>query len=118
AVIQAFQEVSSSLAALEKLAGSEVEQTRSVKALEKSVQISNDRYLCGLASYYEILESLQRLYPAQYAEAQIRLNRLLAYVQLYRALGGGWTLKTPQQPPPPTTAANPPACAADADKKC
>ena len=104
AVIQAFQEVSTSLVALEKLAGSEVEQSRSVKALEKSVQISNDRYLYGLASYYEILESLQRLYPAQYAEAQIRLNRLLAYVQLYRSLGGGWNLENPQTPPATTAA--------------
>jgi multidrug efflux system outer membrane protein len=104
-VIQAFQEVSTSLAALEKLAGAETEQVRSVKALEKSVQISNDRYLYGLSSYFEILESLQRLYPAQYTRAQIRLNRLLAYVQLYKALGGGWNLENPQQPPTPTTAA-------------
>jgi multidrug efflux system outer membrane protein len=117
AVIQAFQEVSTSLAALEKLAGSEVEQARGVKALEKSVQISNDRYLYGLSSYFEILEAQQRLYPAQYTEAQIRLNRLLAYVQLYKALGGGWNLENPQQPPATTAAADRPACA-DADKKC
>ena len=118
AVIQAFQEVSSSLVALEKLAGSEVEQARSVKALEKSVQISNDRYLYGLASYYEILESLQRLYPAQYAEAQIHLNRLLAYVQLYRALGGGWNLENPQQPPSATTAAEERSACAVTQKQC
>jgi multidrug efflux system outer membrane protein len=99
AVIQAFQEVSTSLAALEKLAGAETDQARSVRALEKSVQISNDRYLYGLSSYFEILESQQRLYPAQYTQAQIRLNRLLAYVQLYKALGGGWNLKVPQEPP-------------------
>jgi multidrug efflux system outer membrane protein len=103
AVIQAFQEVSTSLAALEKLAGAETDQARSVRALEKSVQISNDRYLYGLSSYFEILEAQQRLYPAQYTQAQIRLNRLLAYVQLYKALGGGWNLKDPQEPP--TTAA-------------
>ncbi len=103
AVIQAFQEVSTSLAALEKLAGAETDQARSVKALEKSVQISNDRYLYGLSSYFEILDAQQRLYPAQYTQAQIRLNRLLAYVQLYKALGGGWNLKDPQEPP--TTAA-------------
>ncbi len=99
AVIQAFQEVSTSLAALEKLAGAETDQARSVRALEKSVQISNDRYLYGLSSYFEILEAQQRLYPAQYTQAQIRLNRLLAYVQLYKALGGGWNLKDPQEPP-------------------
>jgi outer membrane protein, multidrug efflux system len=98
-VIQAFQEVSTSLAALDKLAGAETEQARSVKALEKSVQISNDRYLYGLSSYFEILEAQQRLYPAQYTQAQIRLNRLLAYVQLYKSLGGGWNLKDPQEPP-------------------
>ena len=101
-VIQAFQEVSTSLAALEKLAGSETEQARSVKALEKSVQISNDRYLYGLSSYLEILDAQQRLYPAQYVQAQIRLGRLLAYVQLYKALGGGWNLENP--PAPPTAA--------------
>jgi multidrug efflux system outer membrane protein len=99
AVIQAFQEVSTSLAALEKLAGAEADQARSVKALEKSVQISNDRYLYGLSSYFEILEAQQRLYPAQYTQAQIRLGRLLAYVQLYKALGGGWNLKEPQARP-------------------
>jgi len=118
AVIQAFQEVSTSLAALEKLAGSEVEQARSVKALEKSVQIANDRYLYGLASYYEILDSLQRLYPAQYAEAQIHLNRLLAYVQLYRALGGGWNLANPQQSPSATTAAEERSACAVSEKQC
>jgi multidrug efflux system outer membrane protein len=115
AVIQAFQEVSSSLAALDKLAGSETEQIRSVKALAKSVEVSNDRYLYGLASYYEVLEAQQRLYPAQNAQAQIRLGRLLAYVQLYKALGGGWNLKDPQVPPPTAAAQEPAACV---DKKC
>ena len=117
-VIQAFQEVSTSLAALEKLAGSEVDQARSVKALEKSVQISNDRYLYGLASYYEILEALQRLYPAQYAQAQIRLNRLLAYVQLYKALGGGWNLENPQAPPTAAKTAAGEDAAACKEKQC
>jgi multidrug efflux system outer membrane protein len=114
-VIQAFQEVSTSLAALDKLASSETEQIRSVKALEKSVQVSNDRYLYGLASYYEVLEAQQRLYPAQNAQAQIRLGRLLAYVQLYKALGGGWNLKDPQVPPSTAAAQEPAACA---EKKC
>jgi multidrug efflux system outer membrane protein len=114
-VIQAFQEVSSSLAALDKLAGAEDEQIRSVKALDKSVQISTDRYLYGLSSYYEVLEALQRLYPAQNAQAQLRLGRLLAYVSLYKALGGGWNLKDPQVPPSTAEATPPASCA---EKKC
>jgi multidrug efflux system outer membrane protein len=98
-VIQAFQEVSTSLSALDKLAGAEAEQVRSVKALEKAVQISNDRYLYGLSSYFEVLETQQRLYPAQFVQAQIRLGRLIAFVHLYKALGGGWNLADPQSPP-------------------
>jgi outer membrane protein TolC len=31
-----------------------------------------------------------RIYPAQIALVQTQLNELLALVQLYRALGGGW----------------------------
>ena len=115
AVIQAFQEVSSSLAALDKLAGSEEEQIRAVRALEKSVQISTDRYFYGLSSYYEVLEAQQRLYPAQNGQAQLRLGRLLAYVQLYKALGGGWNLKDPQVPPSTAAAQEPAACP---EKKC
>jgi outer membrane protein, multidrug efflux system len=99
AIIQAFQEVSTSLAALNKLADAEVDQVRSVKALEKAVDIATDRYLYGLASYSEVLETQQRLYPAQFAQAQIRLGRLLAYVKLYKSLGGGWNLSDPQSPP-------------------
>jgi len=109
-VIQAFQEVSTSLAALEKLAGAESDQARSVKALAKSVEISNDRYLYGLASYFEILDAQQRLYPAQYTQAQIRLGRLVAYVQLYKALGGGWNLRDPQEPAPTAAAAGSVPC--------
>jgi hypothetical protein len=38
---------------------------------------------------------------AQNAQATARLNRLLAYVQLYKALGGGWNVKDPQMLPGP-----------------
>jgi multidrug efflux system outer membrane protein len=51
-----------------------------------------DRYRQGLASYFEVLEAQQQLYPAQNTLAQIRRNRLLAHVRLYKALGGGWNL--------------------------
>jgi outer membrane protein, multidrug efflux system len=94
-VIKAFQEVSSNLVALDRLAGAEAELTRAVAALEKSVGHALDRYLYGLSSYFEVLEAQERLFPAQNAQASVRLNRLLAYVQLYKALGGGWNTTDP-----------------------
>jgi len=54
-----------------------------------------------------VLEAQQQLYPAQYQQVQIRLNRLLAYVQLYKALGGGWNLEDPQAPPAAMKSAGP-----------
>jgi multidrug efflux system outer membrane protein len=101
-VIRAFQEVASNLVALDQLASAEAQLARSVKALEKSVELARVRYLYGLSSYFEVLDAEERLYPAQNAQAAVRLNRLLAYVGLYKTLGGGWNVKDP--PAPETTA--------------
>ena len=113
AVITAFQEVSSNLAALEDLSGAEVEQAKSVRALEKAVGHANDRFFYGLASYFEVLEAMQRLYPSQNAQAQIRLKHLIAYVQLYKALGGGWNVADPQSLPPGQSQPGRSACATE-----
>ena len=96
AVLTALREVSDSLTALGKLSDAETGQDRSVKALANAVEYATDRYRFGLASYFEVLEAQQQLYPAQNTLAQIRRDRLLAHVRLYRALGGGWAL-TDQQ---------------------
>ena len=95
-VLTALQEVSSALSTLAKLAEAETGQDWSVKGLEAAVSHAMDRYLYGLASYFEVLDAQQRLYPAQNLLAEIRRNRLLAYVQLYKALGGGWNLTDAQ----------------------
>jgi multidrug efflux system outer membrane protein len=92
AVLIALREVSDALTALQKLGEAETGQDIAVKGLEEAVEHADARYRQGLASYYEVLEAQQQLYPAQNAFAQIRKNRLLAYAQLYKALGGGWTL--------------------------
>jgi multidrug efflux system outer membrane protein len=92
AVLGALREVSDALTALAKLNEAETAQNMAVNALGEAVEHATDRYRQGLASYYEVLEAQQQLYPAQNTLAQIRRNRLLAYVQLYKTLGGGWTL--------------------------
>ena len=90
---KAFQDVSSNLVALDQYAGAEADLTRAVTALEKAVELALIRYLYGLSSYLEVLNAEERLFPAQNAQAAARLSRLLAYVQLYKTLGGGWNAK-------------------------
>jgi multidrug efflux system outer membrane protein len=48
------------------------------------------RYKGGLDSYLQVLDSERNLFQGQLALAQLRLGEVLSYVQLYRALGGGW----------------------------
>ncbi len=96
AVLTALREVSDTLTALDKLSEAETGQDRAVKALGEAVEHATDRYRHGLASYYEVLEAQQQLYPAQNTLAQVRRDRLLTHVRLYRALGGGWSLTDAQ----------------------
>jgi multidrug efflux system outer membrane protein len=96
AVLTALREVSDALTALGKLSEAEAGQDMAVKALEEAVEHATKRYRQGLASYYEVLEAQQQLYPAQNALALIHRDRLLAHVRLYKALGGGWNLADAQ----------------------
>ena len=98
AVLTALREVSDALTALAKLTDAEAGQDTAVRALADAVDHATDRYRQGLASYYEVLEAQQQLYPAQITLAQIRQDRLLSYVRLYKALGGGWNLSDAQWP--------------------
>jgi outer membrane protein, multidrug efflux system len=92
AVTNAFGEVSTALAAYQKLASAEQEQARSVAAYQEAVQLANIRYRAGLSSYVEVLDAEQQLFPAENTLAQTQLARLDAFVALYRSLGGGWSL--------------------------
>ena len=84
------------LTALAKLTDAEAGQDTAVRALAEAVDHATDRYRQGLASYYEVLEAQQQVYPAQTTLAQIRQDRLLTHVRLYKALGGGWSLSDAQ----------------------
>lgn len=89
--LNAFQEVSNALITREKLDGVREQQARAVKAYVEAVDVSLKRYTAGKASYYEVLQNQQQVYPAERSLAQTQLNQVLTVVQLYKALGGGWS---------------------------
>jgi len=91
-VTQAFGEVSTALSAHEKLAFSVTQQIRSVAAYREAVRLANLRYDQGLSSYFEVVDAMLELYPAEQFLVQFDLQRKIALVQLYKALGGGWKL--------------------------
>lgn len=101
-VITALREVSNALINQQKLAEVRKEQERAVAALQESVRLSTLRYSGGFAGYFEVIESQQQLFPAENALAQTRRDQLIAVVQLYKALGGGWAAYA-EQPQLPVT---------------
>lgn len=91
-VIVAFREVSDALIAQSTLVDQRVALEGQVTALREAVDLSLLRYTAGRASYFEVLEAEQLLFPAEDALAQTQRDQLLVVVNLYKALGGGWNL--------------------------
>ncbi|HXQ80750.1 MAG TPA: efflux transporter outer membrane subunit [Opitutaceae bacterium] len=91
--LNAFADAANALATRQRLAEVREQQQRAVSAYEDAVKISTQRYSAGKASYYEVLEAQQLLFPAEVALAQTKRDQFVAIVQLYRALGGGWSLR-------------------------
>jgi len=48
-----------------------------------------------------VIEAQQQLFPAELTLAQVQRDQLIAVVELYKALGGGWSgyAETPTPPP-------------------
>ncbi len=91
--LTAFREVSDALIARSRFEEGRGEQAEAVAAGREAVETAMLRYHEGKASYYEVLEAQQQLYPAENALSRVEVARRLAVVQLYKALGGGWALK-------------------------
>jgi multidrug efflux system outer membrane protein len=89
-ILNAFREVSDALTLRVRLSEVRDHQGREVAALEKAVKLATERYVAGKASYYEVLEAQQQLFPSQLSLSRTQRDELLAMVSLYKALGGGW----------------------------
>jgi multidrug efflux system outer membrane protein len=91
----AFQEVSDALIARQKYAEAQNEQQAQVDAERTANTIALARYRVGYSSYFNVIDADRDLFTAELALSGAHLNTLLANVQLYRALGGGWQAAPP-----------------------
>jgi NodT family efflux transporter outer membrane factor (OMF) lipoprotein len=91
AIHTAFRDVSDSLAAYTKTTEQRAEQERLVGALTESARLATQRYEGGLDSYLPVLDAQRNLFQGELELARLRQQVLASVVQLYRALGGGWS---------------------------
>ena len=62
-----------------------------VKAGKSAAFLSRRRYMDGVTSYLETLDTERSLFNAELAHSAALERYLNSIVQLYRALGGGWS---------------------------
>jgi outer membrane protein, multidrug efflux system len=88
----AFREVSDALIQHQKEREIRAELELLVATLRDRSRMSHVRYEGGIDTLLNALDSDRDLFAAELGLAQTRRNEMLALVQLYRALGGGWQL--------------------------
>ncbi len=86
----AFRDVSDALIAYRKNREFRIQQEYLTESAKDAARLSDMRYRGGVTSYLEVLTNDTNYFSAELGLAQAQLNELLALVQLYKALGGGW----------------------------
>lgn len=90
AVQTAFQEVNDALVTVRQSTEREALLESGKEAARKAMMISENRYKSGYSAYIDVLDS-QRVYnETAITYIQSRQARLIASVDLFKALGGGW----------------------------
>ncbi len=101
-ILRAFQEVEDALAEIRTARAEALARKAQVDAARSASTLSRARYDGGVTNYLEVLEVERSLFNAQLAESAIRRQQLTGFVDLYKALGGGW-----QEPEPAATNTGP-----------
>ena len=89
-VLTGFQEVEDNLAALRILEQEKQVQDQAITAAEQALALTNNQYQAGTVSYLNVMVSQTAALSNRQAGLQLEGNRLVAAVQLIKALGGGW----------------------------
>jgi len=102
-VQRAFADVDDALIATQKTTERNAAQGRQVEALRDYARLARKRYEGGYSSYLEVLDAEASLFNAELLYSQGQRERLLAHVDLYKALGGGWVDAAAARAPQPAS---------------
>jgi multidrug efflux system outer membrane protein len=86
----AFRDVSNGLVAYRKYREFRIQQEHLLASAQDASRLSEVRFKAGTTDYLEVLTNETNSFSAELGLAQAQANELVALVQLYQALGGGW----------------------------
>jgi len=90
-ILTSFREVADALVTIDKIRQEISENTIRVDAAREYLRLTDLRYRGGVVSYLEVLDAQRQVFSAELDLSDSRLTQLLAAIDLYRALGGGWS---------------------------
>jgi outer membrane protein TolC len=90
-ILQSFREVADALITIQKVREQIVESEVRKDAAAEYLRLTDLRYRGGVSSYLEVLDAQRQLFAAELDLADLKRVQLAGAVQLYRALGGGWS---------------------------
>ena len=92
-VVSAFSDVDNALVSIKQTTDKLRLQREVVAASRRAFQLSEQQLRAGTADIVTVLNTQLTLFQAEDVLWQAQLARLLAFVSLYQALGGGWEPK-------------------------
>lgn len=106
--LTAFREVEDALAAVQLIDRQILLAQSQRDALAEGLRLATNRYREGYSPYLEQLDAQRGLLGAELSLIQLRADALSARVQLFQAMGGGWTdCRTREAPCSPGSPAAP-----------
>jgi len=90
-VLNAFGDVASSLVGYNQSRLFRMKIEEQTNTYKETARLANVRFTNGSTSFLEVLVTQQQYFISQLALAQAWNAEMQNYVQLYQALGGGWT---------------------------
>lgn len=76
-------------------------QQRRVATSQEALKLTTERFRAGIASYLDVLDSMRSLCAARVDLVTATAARQIGVIQLYQALGGGWTEARSEGAPAP-----------------
>jgi multidrug efflux system outer membrane protein len=89
-VLIAFKDVQDGLIGIETYKKERENLEHLVLTTRKTYQLALARYEAGYSNYLELLDAERMSFDAENNASVIRREQLISFVQLYKALGGGW----------------------------
>jgi NodT family efflux transporter outer membrane factor (OMF) lipoprotein len=89
-VLVAMQEVEDGMSGITLLGSAGKQADAAVRSSQRALELANDRYAGGVATYLDVITAQQTLLSNQRTAVGIHGQQMVTSVFLVKALGGGW----------------------------